>query len=516
LTGGILRHFRAFSTPEQNPALKVLSRPAHPQVTQTVSPPITKLSKVFIESMENSTLSHVFLSYSNFDKEKGEKLYRRLKEDGINVWSVQENLLPGQNQKIEVTNIIKNSYAVLVCLSQKTTNEIGEIQTYIKIAVEAGTERPEGEIFLIPVLLEECRLPFSLQGFFPATLLGGNYFDDKGYTKLLSALKSKPSKVDITTLSNEQNDSRIEETMSNIEQIIEKNKVISEARKKELRFAVIGLTGAGKSSTINSLFGEEVAKVNPYKPTTHSVSKYSNESLGIKYTIFDTPGLGESDDESQNLDLEYINLIKREISEVDCVLYVTHLDDPRIRRDEKICIRLFSNAFGESFWKHAVIVFTLKHSITIQEFNDLLLNRSEIIRSEIHKHTNGDISSEIPVVPISINSKTTPDNKEWEAELFMNIVNKISDIGGLSFILANANRIDNGEIPLTESQKEHVASKFSTPLISDDVKKTAAAALLGTELVAASLILLGGPITLTLGIAAGVAGTFYLISQSEK
>src|SRR5215211_5042951 len=36
LTGGSLRHFRAFPTPEQNPALGVLSRPAHPQVTQTV------------------------------------------------------------------------------------------------------------------------------------------------------------------------------------------------------------------------------------------------------------------------------------------------------------------------------------------------------------------------------------------------------------------------------------------------------------------------------------------------
>ena len=36
LTGGILRHFRAFSTPEQNPALEFLSTPAHPQVTQAV------------------------------------------------------------------------------------------------------------------------------------------------------------------------------------------------------------------------------------------------------------------------------------------------------------------------------------------------------------------------------------------------------------------------------------------------------------------------------------------------
>lgn len=37
LTGGILRHFRAFSTPRQNPALGVLSRPAHQRLTQTVS-----------------------------------------------------------------------------------------------------------------------------------------------------------------------------------------------------------------------------------------------------------------------------------------------------------------------------------------------------------------------------------------------------------------------------------------------------------------------------------------------
>jgi len=36
LTSGVLRHFRAFSTPKQNPANEVLSTPAHPQVTQAV------------------------------------------------------------------------------------------------------------------------------------------------------------------------------------------------------------------------------------------------------------------------------------------------------------------------------------------------------------------------------------------------------------------------------------------------------------------------------------------------
>jgi hypothetical protein len=45
LTGGILRHFRAFSTPKQNPALEVLSTSAHPQVTQTVGTPLAQHSK---------------------------------------------------------------------------------------------------------------------------------------------------------------------------------------------------------------------------------------------------------------------------------------------------------------------------------------------------------------------------------------------------------------------------------------------------------------------------------------
>jgi len=47
LTGGILRPFRALSTPEQNPALEVLSTPAHPQVPITA---VVKCRERFIFS----------------------------------------------------------------------------------------------------------------------------------------------------------------------------------------------------------------------------------------------------------------------------------------------------------------------------------------------------------------------------------------------------------------------------------------------------------------------------------
>jgi hypothetical protein len=54
---GILRHFRAFSTPEQNPALGVLSTPAPPPLTQTVGTPLVK---------QKESLNHSFVLSSKF------------------------------------------------------------------------------------------------------------------------------------------------------------------------------------------------------------------------------------------------------------------------------------------------------------------------------------------------------------------------------------------------------------------------------------------------------------------
>jgi len=47
-TVGILRHFRAFSTPEQNLGLGVLSTPAPPPLTQTVRRIRAKCCRLFV------------------------------------------------------------------------------------------------------------------------------------------------------------------------------------------------------------------------------------------------------------------------------------------------------------------------------------------------------------------------------------------------------------------------------------------------------------------------------------
>ena len=59
---------------------------------------------------------------------------------------------------------------------------------------------------------------------------------------------------------------------------------------QQINLMVTGATGVGKSSTINALFGEEVAKVGTsVNPETMGIDKYELDNL----VIWDTPGLGD-------------------------------------------------------------------------------------------------------------------------------------------------------------------------------------------------------------------------------
>ena len=61
-------------------------------------------------------------------------------------------------------------------------------------------------------------------------------------------------------------------------------------KKEKVNLMVTGATGVGKSSTINALFGEEVAKVGTsVDPETMEIEKYELDNL----VIWDTPGLDD-------------------------------------------------------------------------------------------------------------------------------------------------------------------------------------------------------------------------------
>ena len=93
----------------------------------------------------------------------------------------------------------------------------------------------------------------------------------------------------------------------------EKNKQLSKllkARGQKINLMLVGATGSGKSSTINSIFNTKMAKVGiGVDPETKDIECYQLENL----TIWDTPGIG---DVKENDD-EYTKQIIRKLSEVD-------------------------------------------------------------------------------------------------------------------------------------------------------------------------------------------------------
>lgn len=125
----------------------------------------------------------VFLCHSTEDKEAVRDVYFQLRNDGLNPWLDEKSLRAGQDWKSEINKAIRNSIAVIVCLSTKSIDKTGFVQKEIRIALDAADERPEGTIYVIPVRLEECPVPDRL-----SHLHYVDIFAEGGYENLVSSL----------------------------------------------------------------------------------------------------------------------------------------------------------------------------------------------------------------------------------------------------------------------------------------------------------------------------------------
>lgn len=140
--------------------------------------------------MSESSMSHpntaplrVFLCHSSADKPAVRELYRRLKADGILPWLDEEDLLPGQDWRDEIPAAVKRCDIVVVCLSKSSVTKAGYVQKEIRYALDVADEQPENTIYLIPLKLEECEIPYRLSRW-----QWVNYFERDGYDKLMRSL----------------------------------------------------------------------------------------------------------------------------------------------------------------------------------------------------------------------------------------------------------------------------------------------------------------------------------------
>jgi len=135
-------------------------------------------------NQDNAITLKVFLSHASEDKPKVRSLCKRLKADGFDPWLDEERLLPGQDWNLEIEKALRASDSILLCFSSLSVQKEGVIQREYKRAMRIQEEKPEGAIFIIPVRLDDCEMPFFIRD-----IQWVDYPD--GYGKLVMALQTR-------------------------------------------------------------------------------------------------------------------------------------------------------------------------------------------------------------------------------------------------------------------------------------------------------------------------------------
>jgi hypothetical protein len=85
---------------------------------------------------------------------------------------------------VAIKKAIKKSTIFLACLSKSAVSKRGFVQPELNSALKILDTIPEGEIYLIPIRLDQCEVPSKLEH-----LQWVDYFEEGGPGKLFDALR---------------------------------------------------------------------------------------------------------------------------------------------------------------------------------------------------------------------------------------------------------------------------------------------------------------------------------------
>ncbi|NKI32317.1 toll/interleukin-1 receptor domain-containing protein [Croceivirga thetidis] len=119
----------------------------------------------------------IFFSYSRDNSEFVIELAKELREAGATIWLDQLDIKPGTRWDRSIEEALKSSNTLLVILS-KSSVESHNVMDEVSYALEEGRT-------VVPVLLEECEIPFRLRRLQYADFTQGN---EKGIQTLIKSL----------------------------------------------------------------------------------------------------------------------------------------------------------------------------------------------------------------------------------------------------------------------------------------------------------------------------------------
>ena len=114
-------------------------------------------------SLRQMNRPRVFIAYATEDSEAAERLFDLLVARGYAPWLDRRRLLPGQNWPRRIEDAIASADFFIACFSANSVGKRGGFQAEVRYALDCAKRLPIDDVFLVPVRLDECRVPVRIQ-----------------------------------------------------------------------------------------------------------------------------------------------------------------------------------------------------------------------------------------------------------------------------------------------------------------------------------------------------------------
>ncbi len=172
-----------------------------------------------------------------------------------------------------------------------------------------------------------------------------------------------------------------------------------------MRLVLAGITGAGKSSSGNTILGRKAFRVvKSPSSVTKECSKETENVAGREITVVDTPGMFDTDVSEEELLKEKISkCINMTAPGPHAIILVIKLDT--FTEEERLSVEKIRAIFGEEADKHTIVLFTHGDELTssIEQFTKANEDLQEILSrcgGRYHVFNNKDMEDRSQVVEL--------------------------------------------------------------------------------------------------------------------